>query len=119
MVEYVTGVQEPKLDPDGVKVEYDSHGRPLSAVAEVMIHEDGKSTKILIEYRIEDSIARLQSFRKPAPVNQEHFRGLPIATRQIECLGCVDRVERPEKTIGDAIMEGHNITNHEERDQHE
>lgn len=119
MVEYETQIQEEKLDPDGVRVEYDSHGRPLSAVAEVIIRENGESNKIVIEYRIEDSIARLQSFRKPAPVNQEHFRGLPMATRQIERLGCVDRVERPEKTIGDAIMEGHNITNHEERDQHE
>lgn len=52
---------------------------------------------------------------EPAPVNQEHFRGLPIATRQIERLSCVDRVERPEKTIGDAIMDGHKITNFEEK----
>lgn len=119
MVEYETVIQESKLDPAGVEVGYDSNGRPLSAVAEVMIRENKESTRIVIEYRIAGSIARLQSFRKPVPVNQEHFRCLPIATRQIERLGCVDRVERPEKTIGDAIMEGHNTTNVDEWYQHE
>jgi len=107
------------MDSGGVRVEYDSQGQPFSAVAEVVVREGDKSTRIAIEYGIEDSIAWLQSFRKPAPTNQEHFRGLPVATRQIERLGCVDRVERPEKTIGDAIMEGHDIADFEESNQHE
>jgi hypothetical protein len=86
-------------------------GQPRSAVANVAVRDGDKSTRIAIEFEIEESTARLREFRDPTPVTRKHFRGLLTATRQLQRIHGVDRVERPEKTVGDAIMEGHESTN--------
>lgn len=102
------------MDPGGVRVEYDSRGRPLSAVVEVYVRIGGESTKVVIEFEISDSTARLRGICNPPSFDRQHLRSLPLATRQIENLGCVNRVERPEKTFGEMIMEGHRILSSEE-----
>jgi len=102
------------MDPGGVRVEYDSRGRSLSAVVEVYVRIDGESTKVVIEFEISDSTARLRGICNPASFDRQHLRCLPLAKRQIENLGCGDRVERPEKTFGEMIMEGHRILSSEE-----
>lgn len=107
MVRFIEGTQDPTIDPAGVRVEYSSRGRPILAVAEVISRKETQSTKIVVEYEIQNGTARLQGFRKPDSIERKHFQSIPIATRQVERLSCVDQVERPEKTFGEAIMEGH------------
>lgn len=109
MVTFITQNQEFTLDPNGVSVEYNARGHPTSAVAEVIERKGTKSTTVAIEYGIADGVARLQGFREPTTIHRGHFRSLPLATRQVERLSCVDQVERPEKTFGEALMEGHRL----------
>lgn len=119
MVEYEVPSRRSKADPLGVQIKYSSRGQPLSAVTKVAVRESGKTDTILIEYEIEGSTARLREFREPTPITRKHFRGLPAATRQLQRVNCVDRVERPEKTFGDAIIEGLEMTNSEINDPSE
>lgn len=119
MVNFKVPNQNSKADPLGVQVKYDSRGQPRSAVAKVAIHEGDKPTTMVIEFEIEGSTARLREFREPRPITRKHFCGLPAATRQLQRVSCVDRVERPEKTLGDAIMKGLEMTNSEINDPSE
>jgi hypothetical protein len=116
MVNFKVPNHDSKVDPLGVQVRYSARGQPRSAVTNVAVREGGKTTTIAIEFEIEESTARLREFRDPTPVTRKHFRGLPTATRQLRRIHGVDRVERPEKTIGDAIIEGHESTNIEGND---
>lgn len=110
MVTFIAGTSELSLNPAGVRVTYDSNGWAESAVAKVTAREGTDSTTIAVEYDIEGRTARFRGFRKPNPIERTHFRSLPAATRQVRRLECVEQVERPEKTVGDAIMEGHQHT---------
>ena len=103
------------MDPGGVRVEYDSRGQPFLAVAEVNVCMGGESTKVVIEFQISDTTARLHRVCNPPSFDRKYLRSLPLATQQIENLNCVNRVERPEKTFGDMIMEGHRILSSEKR----
>lgn len=119
MVDFKVPNHDSKIRPLGVQVKYNSRGQLRSAVAKVAVREGGNSTRIAIEFEIEASTARLREFRDPTSVTRKHFRGLPTATRQLQRIHGIDRVERPEKTFGDAIMEGHEITGTEGNDLRE
>lgn len=114
MVRYETPSRRSSMDPGGVRVEYDSRGQPFLAVVEVNVRSGGESTKVEIEFEINEATARLRQVCNPPSFDREHLRSLPLATQQIENLDCVNRVERPEKTFGDMIMEGHRILSSEE-----
>lgn len=100
---------ESRFDPLGVQVEYTPAGRPRSAIAEaVAIREDATATiRIVVEYEITGTVAKLKRFQEPDRIGIDHFRLLPVTTRQIERISDIDTVERPEKTIGQALIEGH------------
>lgn len=106
---FIDGNDKPTLTPAGVDVTYDSTGRARSAVVRVTTRESTDSTTVAVEYDIERGTAWIREFREPASVNRRHFQYLPAATRQLRSVDCVDRVERPEKTFGNAIMEGHQL----------
>lgn len=107
MVRFITHNQEFSLNPNGVSVKYNARGQPTSAVVEIIERRGATSTTVAVEYGIVDETARLRGFREPASIHRDHFRCLPLATRQLERLCCVGQVERPEKTFGEALMEGH------------
>jgi hypothetical protein len=110
MVTFIAGTDELSLNPAGVQVNYNSRGYAQSAVAKVMARRGTDSTTIAVEYDIESGTARFRGFRQSNSIERTHFRSLPTATQQVRRLECVDYVERPEKTVGTAIMEGHQHT---------
>lgn len=113
MVTFIDGNDKPTLTPAGVEVKYKSAGRARTAVVRVTTRESAESTTVAVEYDIERGTARFCGFREPASIRRQHFRCLPATTRQLRSVDCIDRVERPEKTFGDAIMEGHQFLSDE------
>lgn len=77
------------------------------AIAKVAVQKGTDSITIAVEYDIGSGTARFYWFRQPKSIERTHFRSPPAATRQVRRLECVDHVELPEKTLGTAIMEGH------------
>lgn len=108
MVTYDPSSHEPGLKPAGVRVEYDARGQPRSAVVDVLFDDRAHSvTTVRIEYHIDRESAKLWRFIEPVPITRAHFQALPVATRQLKRLRCIDDIERAEKTFGDALMEGY------------
>lgn len=107
MVTFIEGTDKLSLDPAGVQVKYNSKGWAQLAIAKVAVQEGTDSMTIAVEYDIENGTARFHGFRQPKSIERTHFRSLPAASRQVRRLECVDHVERPEKTLGTAIMEGY------------
>jgi hypothetical protein len=92
-----------------VQVEYTPAGRPRSAIAEAVATQESEAatTRVVVEYEITGTVAKLKRFQEPDQIGIDHFRLLPATTQQVECIPGVDMVERPEKTIGQALIEGH------------